>query len=86
VDNNDEPYDDLPGYSDYRPLKEPLQILQPYVFSTIVRYPSLHTFKLIINPIVCNRKPFVAPLRTVLDEFNGLMKLSVRSVVEPALS
>src|SRR2546421_7523830 len=61
------------------------QTLQPHVFSTIVRYPSLHTFKLINNPIVCNRNPFVAPLRSVLDEFNSLMKLSVRSIVKPVL-
>lgn len=69
---------------DYRPERA-FQTLQPHIFSTIVRHPSLHTFKLINNPIVCNRKPFVAPLRSVLDEFNGLMKLSVRSVVKPVL-
>ena len=66
-------------------FEKALLTLQPHVFSTIVRYPSLHTFKLIINLIVYNRKPFVAPLRSVLNEFNGFMKLAVWSVVKLVL-
>jgi hypothetical protein len=56
-----------------------------FPLSAFERALHLHTFKLIINPIVRNRKLFVAPLRSVLDEFNGLMKLSARSVVKPDL-
>jgi hypothetical protein len=44
------------------------------------------TFKLVVNSTICDRKPFVAPLEVISDEFNSLMELIVRSVVKPVLS
>jgi hypothetical protein len=42
-------------------------------------------FKLVVNSIICDRKPFVASLEVISNKFNSLMKLAVRSVVKLVL-